>query len=68
MQELIDRLCLAYGGHDGAAWAIGYSDRQYRNIRRKAAKGEVLALRIIQLMRMKLQQIKGDCPNGDDDD
>ena len=68
MQELIDRLFLAYGGHDEVAWAIGYSDRQYRNIRRKVAKGEALAPRIIKLMRMKLQQIKGGCPNGDDDD
>ena len=67
MQELIDRLFLAYGGHDEVAWAIGYSDRQYRNIRRKVANGEVVAPRIIQLMRMKLQQMNGDCPNGDND-
>ena len=68
MQEIIDRLFLAYGEHDEVAWAIGYSDRQYRNIRRKVANGEVIAPRIIQLMRMKLQQMKGDCSSGDDND
>jgi len=68
MRELIEQLFLAYGRHDAVASAIGYTDRQYRNIRRKVQNGEAVSPRIAKLMRMKLEQIRGGCLNGDDDD
>ena len=58
MDEAINRLLSAYGTHELAACALGYSDRQYRNIRRKIRHGEELPPRISNLMSVKLQEIQ----------
>ncbi len=61
MDEAINRLLSAYGTHELAACALGYSDRQYRNIRQKVARGDPLPPRIAALISLKLKQIQSDC-------
>lgn len=61
MDEAINRLLSTYGTHELAACALGYSDRQYRNIRQKVARGDPLPPRIAALISLKLKQIQSDC-------
>ena len=61
MDEAINRLLSAYVTHELAACALGYSDRQYRNIRQKVARGDPLPPRIAALISLKLKQIQSDC-------
>ena len=64
MEEPIKLLLAAYGNNDAVADALGYSERQYRNIRRKIKNGEALPTRTVKLINLKLQQIqsRGECP------
>ena len=57
MEEALNRLLAAYGRNEFVAEALGYSDRQYRNIRRKIKKGEALPARTVELITLKLQQL-----------
>ena len=63
MDEALNSLLAAYGKNEFVAEALGYSDRQYRNIRRKIKKGEALPARTIELINLKLQQLhnQGQC-------
>lgn len=63
MEEALKLLLATYGKNDAVADALGYSERQYRNIRRKIKNGEALPERTIKLINLKLQQIqsKGGC-------
>lgn len=61
MNEAINLLLTAYGTHELAADALGYSERQYRNIRQKIAKGDPLPSRITALIDLKLREIQRDC-------
>lgn len=54
MWEAINALLYLLGTHENVAHKLGYTDRQYRNIRRK----EELPPRISPLIRMKLQEIQ----------
>ena len=57
MEEALNRLLAAYGKNEFVADALGYSDRQYRNIRRKVKNGEALPARTMELINLKLQQL-----------
>jgi len=61
-------LCVNYlfkvcGSHEKAAEYLGYSIRQYRDIRRKIAMGLIIPARIENLIRAKAQelQVAGTC-------
>ena len=58
MQNIINSLCTLAGRHSEVAILLGYTDRQYRNIRNKVAQGEELPPRIAELIRMKLQELQ----------
>ena len=64
MEEALKLLLAEYGKNDIVADALGYSERQYRNIRRKIKNGEVLPARTIKLINLKIGQIHsgGECP------
>ena len=57
MEEALNRLLAAYGKNEFVADALGYSDRQYRNIRKKIKNGEALPARTVELINLKLQQL-----------
>ena len=57
MNEAIGSLLAAYGKDEFVAEALGYSERQYRNIKRKIKNGEALPARTVELINLKLQQI-----------
>ena len=58
MDEAINSLVCIMGSHEKVAYFLGYSDRQYRNIRRKIRRGEELPPRISNLIATKLQEIQ----------
>ena len=63
MKLCVKHLCSACGSHDKAADFIGYSHRQYRDIRRKIELGETIPLFTENLIRAKFQelQLTGKC-------
>ena len=48
MEKIFTNLFKLLGSHSAAASLLEYSDRQYRNIRRKVEKGEALQPRVEQ--------------------
>lgn len=58
MHNAINLLVNIIGSHEKVAFFLGYSDRQYRNIRRKIRHGEELPPRISNLITVKLQEIQ----------
>ena len=62
MQDIFNRLRDLYGSHTLAAEGLGYTDRQYRNIRKKVEMGEVLPARIENLILMKVQELQANPP------
>lgn len=58
MWEAINSLFHLFGTHGEVAEKLGYTDRQYRNIRRKVERGEELPPRISKLISMKLQEVQ----------
>ncbi len=48
MEAIFNNLFMLLGSHSAAASMLEYTDRQYRNIRRKVEKGEKLQPRIEQ--------------------
>lgn len=48
MNEIFKQLLDYFGSHSAVANALQYSDRQYRNIRRRVERGEALQPRIEQ--------------------
>ncbi len=59
MKEIFDDLLRMLGTHSAAAEALGYTDRQYRNIRRRVEKGEDLHPRIESSILLKSQMLHG---------
>lgn len=57
MEEVFAQLLSAYGNNECVADALGYSERQYRNIRRKVKNGEALPARTVEFIKLKLQQL-----------
>ena len=55
MESLITQLKNLYGQHSTVAEELGYTDRQYRNIRKKVEQGGELPARISSLLHLKLQ-------------
>lgn len=66
MWEAINSLFCLLGTHGEVAEKLGYTDRQYRNIRRKVERGEELPPRITKLISAKLQeaQLEAGARNG----
>ena len=56
MEAALNSLFLLYGSNEAIAEALGYTDRQYRNIKRKVRNGEPLSPRLVELINTKLQQ------------
>jgi hypothetical protein len=54
----VNFLCAACGSHEKAADYIGYSIRQYRDIRRKIEMGETVPPRTENLIRAKARELQ----------
>jgi hypothetical protein len=59
MKDIIDLLFYLMGSHTAAARALGYTGRQYRNIRKKVENGESLHPRVETFLLVKSQMIQG---------
>ena len=59
MKDLFDLLLRRMGSHAAVARALGYTGRQYRNIRKKVEDGERLHPRVEILILVKSQLIQG---------
>lgn len=55
MEDIFNQLKNLYGSHFLVAEELGYSDRQYRNIRKKVEQGGELPARTESLLLLKLQ-------------
>lgn len=63
MQEILDTLLNTLGTHCAVAKALGYSERQYYNIRRKLDRGQDLHPRVQAVILMRSQTF---CRGGGD--
>jgi len=63
MKEIIELLFRQMGSHTAVARALGYTGRQYRNIRKKVENGEKLHPRVETFIRVKSQMIQGNSLN-----
>lgn len=64
MKEIIDLLLHLKGSHTAVARALGYTGRQYRNIRKKVENGERLHPRVETFLLVKSQMIQGNSRTG----
>lgn len=64
MKEIIDLLFHLKGSHTAVARALGYTGRQYRNIRKKVENGERLHPRVETFLLVKSQMIRGNSRTG----
>ena len=58
VELFVEYLFGACGSHEKAAEYLGYSIRQYRDIRRKIGTGCILAPRIENLIRAKARELQ----------
>lgn len=58
MEEVFEQLLNACGSQESVAEALGYTERQYRNIRSKFRRGEEINPRITEFICCKLQKLK----------
>ncbi len=58
MEEILKALFEYYGSYSDVANALQYSDRQYRNIRRRVERGETLQPRIEQWIVTNFELLK----------
>jgi len=63
MKEIIELLFRQMGSHKASARALGYTGRQYRNIRKKVENGEKLHPRVETFIRVISQMIQGNSLN-----
>ncbi len=63
MTEIIELLFRQLRSHTAVARALGYTGRQYRNIRKKVENGEKLLPRVETFIRVKSQMIQGNSLN-----
>lgn len=63
MKEIIELLLRQMGSHSVVARALGYTGRQYRNIRKKVENGENLHPRVETFLLVKSQMIQGNSLN-----
>lgn len=59
MKDIFDLLLRRMGSHAAAARALGYTGRQYRNIRKKVEEGGKLHPRVETFILVKSQLIQG---------
>jgi hypothetical protein len=59
MKDIFDLLLRRMGSHAAAARALGYTGRQYRNIRKKVEDGGKLHPRVETFILVKSQLIQG---------
>lgn len=59
MKDVFDHLFRLLGTQAAVAKALGYTDRQYLNIRRKVERGEKLHPRVMSFLQMRIQMIEG---------
>jgi len=62
MKDVFDHLFRLLGTQAAVAKALGYTDRQYLNIRRKVERGEKLHPRVASFLQMRIQMIEGPTP------
>lgn len=62
MTDVFDHLFRLLGTQAAVAKALGYTDRQYLNIRRKVERGEKLHPRVASFLQMRIQMIEGFTP------
>jgi hypothetical protein len=62
MKDAFDHLFRLLGTQAAVAKALGYTDRQYLNIRRKVERGEKLHPRVASFLQMRIQMIEGPTP------
>ena len=60
MKDVISKLLSHYGTHTAAAYALSYTERQYRNIRKTIEEGKALNQRIELFLRRKSEEIEED--------
>jgi hypothetical protein len=58
MEYIINFLLFSFGTHEKAAESLGYTDRHYRKIRKKIAQGEMIPVRIENLLRAKARELQ----------
>lgn len=58
MKDIFDHLFRVFGTQAAVAKALGYTDRQYLNIRRKVERGERLHPRVTTFILVRVQMIK----------
>jgi len=58
MKEMLEGLLRVLGTHTAVAKALGYTDRQYLNIRRKVERGEELNPRVKILIHVRTQMLQ----------
>jgi hypothetical protein len=58
MEYFVNFLFSSFGTHEKAAESLGYSDRHYRKIRKKIARGEMIPARIENLLRAKARELQ----------
>ncbi|MFU2207944.1 hypothetical protein [Solidesulfovibrio sp. C21] len=63
MKDLFDLLLRRMGSHAAVARALGYTGRQYRNIRKKVEDDEKLHPRVEMFIIVKSQLIQGNSIN-----
>ena len=60
VKDVISKLLSHYGTHTAAAYALSYTERQYRNIRKTIEEGKALNPRIELFLRRKSEEIEED--------
>jgi hypothetical protein len=59
MNDIFDQLLRQLGTYAAVARALGYTERQYLNIRRKVERGEELHPRVDTFIRIRAQSLQG---------
>lgn len=59
MKDIFEQLLRQLGTYAAVARALGYTERQYLNIRRKVERGEELHPRVDTFIRIRAQILQG---------
>ena len=61
MSDAVNWLLARFGSHEKVAEILGYTPRNYRKIRRKIERGEMLPQRIEVLLDTKFREVQRNC-------
>ncbi len=61
MSDAVNWLLARFGSHEKVAEILGYTPRNYRKIRRKIERGEILPQRIEVLLDTKFREVQRNC-------